>query len=189
MYPNLFTTPGLANFAEAVDQERQRQLAKFGDQRHADGTGSKDQKQAAEAARNWCEDAFASGYGTWADILDEEVAEAKAEDDPAQLRAELVQIAAVCAAWVADLDTRIRPEAQPVRTAGGIVGYRSRDGRLLRCMQHAPGQSVLDSGDLTPVTSDDLPDGGVCTYPDCGRDVLSAALDDRLRRALETDPQ
>jgi hypothetical protein len=106
MYPTLFTTPGVKAFAEAVDTERQAQLAKFGDQRHPDGTGNKSQQDDADRARLWCQDAFGSGYGTWADVLAEEVAEAFAERDPAKLRAELLQVAAVCAAWIHDIDTR-----------------------------------------------------------------------------------
>ncbi|GGW41154.1 hypothetical protein [Streptomyces xantholiticus] len=106
MYPTLFATPGLKAFAEAVDTERQAQLSKWGDQHHRDGTGDKSQQDDANRARSWCQDAFGSGYGTWADILAEEVAEAFAERDPAKLRAELLQVAAVCAAWIADLDSR-----------------------------------------------------------------------------------
>lgn len=105
-YPALFTTPGVKAFAEEIDAERQRQLAKFGEQHHPDGTGNVSQQEYADVKRRWCEDAFGSGYGTWADILAEEVAEAEAERDPAKLRAELVQVAAVCAAWVADIDSR-----------------------------------------------------------------------------------
>ncbi|MFE3762304.1 hypothetical protein ACFXPI_11125 [Streptomyces sp. NPDC059104] len=101
-----FTTPGLARFAEEVDAERARQLARFGDQRHPDGTGNVGQQEYAESARRWCQDAFGCGYGTWADVLDKKVAEAKAERDPARLRAELIQVSAVCAAWVSDLDRR-----------------------------------------------------------------------------------
>lgn len=106
MYPTLFATAGVKDFAEAIDAERQRQLAKFGDQNHPDGTGNKGQQEDADRARQWCEAAFGSGYGTWADILDEEVAEAKAERDPAKLRAELLQVAAVCAAWIWAIDNR-----------------------------------------------------------------------------------
>jgi hypothetical protein len=106
VYPTLLNTPGLSRFAQAVDRERQAQLAKFGDQKHPDGTGNKSQQDDADRARSWCQDAFGSGYGTWADILAEEVAEAFAERDPAKLRAELLQVAAVCAAWIYDIDTR-----------------------------------------------------------------------------------
>ncbi|MEY9934267.1 hypothetical protein ABH926_008932 [Catenulispora sp. GP43] len=41
-------------------------------------------------------------------MLLEEVYEALAEVDPAALRAELVQVAAVAAAWVEDIDSRGR---------------------------------------------------------------------------------
>lgn len=109
MYPTLFTTAGLKAFAEAIDAERQAQLAKFGDQKHPDGTGNESQRDDANRARQLCQDAFGAGYGTWVDILDEEVAEAKAERDPAKLRTELLQVAAVCAAWIWDIDQRPQP--------------------------------------------------------------------------------
>ncbi|MEU4170992.1 hypothetical protein AB0F46_29445 [Streptomyces sp. NPDC026665] len=105
-YPALFSTPGVRAFAEAVDTERQAQLAQFGDQHHPDGTGSSSQQVAAGAARARCQVAATQGEVTWQLILAEEHAEAMAESDPAALRAELVQVAAVCAAWIADLDSR-----------------------------------------------------------------------------------
>lgn len=107
MYPTLFTTPGLAAFAEELDAERSRQLAKFGDQRHPDGSGGPVHRYLANRYRETVDAWAASSSGpSWRDILLEEVHEALAEDDPAKLRAELVQIAAVCAAWVSDLDRR-----------------------------------------------------------------------------------
>ncbi|MGW8988696.1 hypothetical protein ACWGRF_01975 [Streptomyces zhihengii] len=106
MNPIPFLTPGVRSFAEDVDRERQRQLAKFGDQQHRDGTGGAHRIEAAIIARAACEDAAESGYGAWSFILDEEVREALAESDAGRLRAELVQVAAVCAAWVYDLDRR-----------------------------------------------------------------------------------
>ncbi|MEU6661223.1 NUDIX hydrolase [Streptomyces sp. NPDC046821] len=102
-------TPGLARHMVDLDAERQRQIAKFGDQRHPDGTGSVHQRQAADLARAECEDAFGAGYGTWCHVLFEEVREALAEKYRAKLRAELVQVSAVCAAWIADLDSRPTP--------------------------------------------------------------------------------
>ncbi len=42
----------------------------------------------------------------WKTILLEEVAEAFAENDPATLRRELVQVAAVAAAWIEAIDRR-----------------------------------------------------------------------------------
>lgn len=52
-----------------------------------------------------------------------------------------------------------------------IVAYRSNGGRLLRCLQHAP---ELPDRNFYPVTAEDLEDGGICTHPDCGVDVLTA---------------
>lgn len=106
MYPTLFTTPGLRAFAEEIDAERGRQLAKFGDQRHPDGTGQHPEQIDADVARMACQSAAEGGYLDWLHILREEVAEAFAESDRARLRVELIQVAAVCAAWVSDLDRR-----------------------------------------------------------------------------------
>lgn len=50
-----------------------------------------------------------------------------------------------------------------------IVAYRSLGGRILRCLNHVPPEP---GDDFVPVTSDDLPDGGLCTHPQCGVDVL-----------------
>ncbi|MFF3643421.1 hypothetical protein [Streptomyces sp. NPDC002564] len=107
MYPTLFTTPGVAKFAEEIDAERQRQIAKFGEQHHPDGTGAEYYVGMADEARQDVERFVAQHSGPqWALVLLEEVYEALAESDPARLRAELVQVAAVCAAWVADIDSR-----------------------------------------------------------------------------------
>jgi hypothetical protein len=106
MYPTLFTTPGLKAFAEAIDAERQAQLAKWGDQRHPDGTGQYPEQIDADVARMACQGAAEGGYLDWLHILREEVAEAFAETDPTKLRAELIQCGAVIAAWVSDLDRR-----------------------------------------------------------------------------------
>ena len=97
-----------------VQAERTRQDTKWGEQNHPDGTGNKSQQDRAEFARRWCESAFGSGYGTWADVLTEEVAEAGAERDPAKLRAELVQVAAVAVAWIAAIDRRAAPAVRSV---------------------------------------------------------------------------
>ncbi|WP_393057686.1 hypothetical protein [Streptomyces sp. LN549] len=114
MYPTLFTTAGVKAFAEAIDAERQAQLAKFGNQHHPDGTGPRTASwgalmhadDAAAEARNRCQRAADRGDLTWRHVLNEEVAEAFAESDPATLRTELLQVAAVCAAWIYDIDQR-----------------------------------------------------------------------------------
>lgn len=114
MYPTLFSTAGVKAFAEAIDAERARQLAKFGDQHHPDGTGRDGYVEKADAARAACQaDADEPDGPRWSLILLEEVYEALAESDPVKLRAELLQVAAVCAAWIYDIDRRPQPDAQP----------------------------------------------------------------------------
>lgn len=103
-------TDGMAQFVTAVDAERQRQLAKFGEQHHPDGTGGPVMRQQADAARAACQYLADNGGPDWRAILLEEVYEALAESDPAALETELIQVAAVIAAWIADLHTR-RPAA------------------------------------------------------------------------------
>lgn len=122
-YPRLFTTFGIADFATAVDDERRRQLAQWGDQRHPDGTGSLTQITNMDSIRAGVERAAAEGRQVWANILGEEVAEVLAESDPAKLRAELVQVAAVCAAWISDIDRRPRgTTSAPVATQAADHG-------------------------------------------------------------------
>lgn len=91
-----------------VEQERLRQDAKWGEQNHPDGTGAQGHKDYASAARYACEAAFRGKRGDWLHILNEEVAEAFAESDPAKLRAELIQVAAVAVAWIEAIDRRGR---------------------------------------------------------------------------------
>lgn len=58
----------------------------------------------AYTARNVTDSTFRDGYGTWADILLEETAELLAEDHPARVREEAVQVAAVAMKIVAQID-------------------------------------------------------------------------------------
>jgi hypothetical protein len=75
-----------------------------------------------------------------------------------------------CRAAACTHDAHAAVEAQPGKdTETRIVGYRSRDGRSLYCPRHAG--EIFGFG-WWPVDSDDLPDGGICTYPECGVDVL-----------------
>lgn len=101
-----------------VLEERQAQDAKWGEQNHPDGTGPDVgddgidlRRAAADQHREHCQRAAALGLVSWADILEEEVAEALAESDPAKLRTELVQVAAVAVAWVEALDRRLWAKA------------------------------------------------------------------------------
>lgn len=99
-------TPGMKSFAVKVDDERQRQLALWGPQPLPDGTGDPDQIRSLELVRAMVKDAEDCGALTHALVLVEEVYEALAETDPVKLKEELVQVAAVCAKWVADIDAR-----------------------------------------------------------------------------------
>lgn len=121
--------PTLAVLVE-VRMERARQDAKWGEQNHHDGTGAfsirdgrpvpdryvgEVRRARADAAQQACDEAFANGRGTWRLILLEEVHEALAEDDPARLRAELVQVAAVAVKWIEALDRRQAAKEGPSR--------------------------------------------------------------------------
>ncbi|MFI8254112.1 hypothetical protein [Streptomyces filamentosus] len=127
--PLFLQTPGLRRFATAVDIERQAQLAKWGEQQHPDGTGREPGKAIAAGARLACQMKAADGTLTWRDILRKEVAEAFEENDLVQLRAELVQVAAVTAAWIHDIDTRPHPMlcahcGEPIPTDTGLNTWR-----------------------------------------------------------------
>lgn len=92
--------------------ERSKQDTKWGEQNHPDGTMRYGhmELQAVLNAKRSCEVLAAAGKLTWRDILGEEIAEAYAEKDPANLRAELVQVAAVAVAWIEAIDRRTAAE-------------------------------------------------------------------------------
>src|SRR5579859_3893029 len=89
-----------------IGLERVAQDAKWGQQNHPDGSGNRQFKAMAGWARDDCQQAAVRGAATWAHILLEEVYEALAESDPAKLRTELIQVAAVAASWVEAIDRR-----------------------------------------------------------------------------------
>ncbi len=79
-----------------VAVERERQRAKFGDQSTLPmGTGHPQAIHERGAAKRRCAYAVRNGGLTFSDILEEEFWEAMAEEDPARLEAELIQVAAV----------------------------------------------------------------------------------------------
>lgn len=110
---------------EEIAAERAAQDARWGEQNHPDGTGTNwvdqirpafgwsgpEAEHAAELARNDCQRAARRGEATWLRILREKMVEAYAETDPAKLRAELIQVAAVAAAWAEAIDRRERTTA------------------------------------------------------------------------------
>lgn len=100
-----------------VGHERERQDVKWGEQNHPNGTGPDvnivhvggvTNAELAERARERTNRCAARGTVTYEQILTEEWAEAIACDDPAALRAELIQVAAVAVAWVEKIDRDAR---------------------------------------------------------------------------------
>lgn len=114
-------TPGV--LAEVME-ERLRQAMKFGAQEHHPDLcpalslrrGATPERHAedleiptADRAKFLCQHAFANSRGTWALIALEEFCEtieAAAQRDPAALREELIQTAAVFVAWAEAVDRR-----------------------------------------------------------------------------------
>jgi hypothetical protein len=89
-----------------VHAERTRQHERHGEQNLPNGTADAWDQVEADAARQRCDRATATGSLTWRHVLEEEVSEALAEVDPEALRAELVQVAAVAIQWIEALDRR-----------------------------------------------------------------------------------
>ncbi|HWO60244.1 MAG TPA: hypothetical protein VNO31_09445 [Umezawaea sp.] len=116
------TTPETASVLAEIAAERAEQDAKWGQQNHPDRMPADypvgDTPSAELAAVHWkntnaARVAWMNERGVprdrnaaWDGILLEEVYEALAEEDLAKLRAELVQVAAVAAAWIASIDRR-----------------------------------------------------------------------------------
>lgn len=90
---------------DQLSAERRRQHAKFGQQDHKDGTNVRNTLLANEA-RSRCDRYARLGHLSWTLILEEEVAEALAEEDPVKLREELIQVAAVAISWIEAIDRR-----------------------------------------------------------------------------------
>ena len=101
----LIDGPATFKVAQEVIGERVKQDAKWGQQNHADGTG-KSFREAADRARYLTDQAAKDGTTSWRLILQEEVYEAFAEDNPILLREELLQVAAVASAWAEAIDRR-----------------------------------------------------------------------------------
>lgn len=91
---------------ELVFEERARNLGRWGLQAHPDGTGG---YYGADHAREACDLAAAKGEVTFRHILEEEILEAFEERDQEKLKAELIQVAAVCVAWIEAIDRRGQP--------------------------------------------------------------------------------
>jgi hypothetical protein len=91
---------------EHVSDEMDRQLKKWGDQIHPDGTGGRTATRLADQAKARCARLVKLDMLTWDAILDEEILESFAESDNDLLRAELIQSMAVIGSWIRDIDRR-----------------------------------------------------------------------------------
>ena len=99
----------LMRLVPEISLERARQIRLFGDQSHRPSytDGARAFVLSATQARANLEDAVANGELSWAHIFIEEACEALDEaerEDIANLRKELIQVVAVCAAWIQKLD-------------------------------------------------------------------------------------
>lgn len=97
-------------YADIIAEEMRRQLDKWGIQNHPSYTSHSMAQflgRQADQMREICENKHNIGRLSWTDILLEEVGEAMQEavnGDIAKLRAELIQVAAVCGSWIASID-------------------------------------------------------------------------------------
>lgn len=106
-----------------IAEERVNQLDKWGEQNHFDihptylyvqnkaypvnGTGQHPLLATPSSCRRLCEEHKQAGWTNWLDILVEEVsevAEAACTLDAVEARKELIQVAAVCVAWIEAID-------------------------------------------------------------------------------------
>ena len=76
-------------------------------------------------ARKFCDVEHGAGRGTWQQILEEEVLEAYACASDVELRAELVQVAAVAVAWIEAIDRR-NTHDKPTRYCQACNGRGTR---------------------------------------------------------------
>ena len=99
-----------------VGAHRAEQRARYGDNADLpDGTGPEVAwlRPVSLAGAELVEERFRDDYNShgvvapsWMHLVREEVAEAFQESDPVRLRAELVQVAALCVSWCETLDAR-----------------------------------------------------------------------------------
>jgi hypothetical protein len=92
-----------------VDDERRRQIAKWGDQSHRHvaygGVSLTYWREERDIAQQDCDSTSLEDI-SWEQILLEEVTEALAEPDWPKRRQELIQVMAVCLAEIEDGDTK-----------------------------------------------------------------------------------
>lgn len=101
-----------------IADERDRQNQLFPDQQIPDGTQSIVMSGIANIIKEMNSRLDERGHLTWRDVLAEEVAEAFSEEDVDALRKELVQVAAVAARWIEDIDRREHHDSMIRRMVG-----------------------------------------------------------------------
>lgn len=133
----------LLYFFKLVYMERVRQLAKWGDQRHPDGTGE-EYAERADIFRRMCQAKATEGKVTWMDILLEEAYELGetehnnySADKPTlaagrrgDMETEMIQSAAVLGAWFSDKcrqtwEGEIAPFLSTRMTTQGMTGNQA----------------------------------------------------------------
>lgn len=138
---------GLTGVLDQIAAERDRQDAKWGEQNHPDGTGQHPEIIDADVARMVCQSAAEGGYLDWLHILREEVAEAFAESDPAKLRAELVQVAAVAVAWIGAIDRRTAPDSGGIEELLAVVAEQLPADDPVRAAEGLAAMPLPDTAD------------------------------------------
>jgi hypothetical protein len=126
----LFTHPRMGTQAHTgavlheILRERDAQDRRWGQQNHPDvrpGTSGREYRSWYENEawqyKTANDERVQSGHVAWDYILLEEVFEALAEEDPARLREELIQVAAVACAWVEAIDRRGVASQGPLEAA------------------------------------------------------------------------
>lgn len=107
------TYPGMTPHVwTQVAEERRRQVERWGSHRRLP-IGDADLALVARALEDLARDQLDWGRVSFAAILAEEVGEALREQDPARIRAELVQVAAVCIAALEEGADKILDEDSP----------------------------------------------------------------------------
>ena len=131
-----------------IKAEREAQDRMWGVQEFPDGSGP-EFTEDADRAKHECATAYQRGELTWRHILAEEFFEALAETDPAALRTELVQTAAVAVKWIQSLDRRHGATIHSGRDGGGQAEklVRARIPEIIREAGGRPETRVADTAE------------------------------------------
>jgi len=104
-----------------VLDERAYQHGKWGKQEHPNGTSEVKYTGMMQMAQAMCNKRADDGSITWFDILQEEFYEAASCEIKEDLRAELIQVAAVAVAWIEMLDEQIDYELRVAKAKEGAL--------------------------------------------------------------------